>query len=103
MADPAGRGPGGPKHDLFALGMTAVAFLRGRQPGSEFNRDELMIPRLEMGSLPAVMPPHAIPRPIVAPLSGLLTAAERRRSPAGPLHTLLNPDLPTHPPPPAPL
>ena len=29
MAEPAGRGPGGPKHDLFALGMTAVAMLLG--------------------------------------------------------------------------
>src|SRR5258708_365246 len=97
MADPAGRRPGGPQHDLFALGMTAVAFLRGRQPGSEFNRDELMIRRLEMGSLPAVMPLHDIPREIVDALSGLLTADESERWTVGDLQKWLNAGRPDQP------
>ncbi len=79
MADPTGRGNGGPKHDMFALGMTALALLLGRQPGSEYDRDELMIRRIEMGSLPAVAPLHSLPREIVDALTGLTADDESER------------------------
>lgn len=102
-ADPAGRGNGGPKYDLFALGMTAVALLLGRQPGNEFDRDELMIRRMEMGSLAAVMPLHSIPREIIDALSGLTADDEDDRWTLADLQKWLNagrPDQPRHSAPP---
>ncbi len=103
MADPAGRGSNGPKHDMFALGMTAVAMLLGRQPGSEYDRDELMIRRIEMGSLPAVAPPHTLPRELVDALQGLLSDDESERWTLADLQKWLNagrPDQPRLPEPP---
>jgi hypothetical protein len=90
IADPAGRGPGGPKHDMFALGMTALALLLGKQPGSEYDRDELMIRRLEMGSLPAVVPPHHVPREIVDAIWGMTADDESDRWTLGDLIKWLN-------------
>jgi len=89
-ADPAGRGNGGPRHDMFALGMTAVALLLGRQPGSEYDRDDLMIRRFEMGSLAAVIPPHMIPREIVDALAGLTADDEDERWTLADLQKWLN-------------
>jgi hypothetical protein len=79
IADPTGRGTGGPKHDMFALGMTALAMLLGRQPGADLDRDDLMIRRLELGSLPAVAPLHTLPREIVDALHGLTADDESER------------------------
>lgn len=79
IADPTGRATGGPKHDMFALGMTALALLLGRQPGSEFDRDQVMIRRIELGSLPAVVPLHTLPREIVDALTGLTADDESER------------------------
>lgn len=79
MADPSGRPAGGPKYDMFALGMTAVAMLLGKQPGSEYDRDELMIRRIELGSLEAVAPFHTLPREIVDALHGLTADDESER------------------------
>ena len=97
MADPAGRVPGGPKHDMFALGMTAVAMLLGRQPGRELDRDELMIRRIEMGSLAAVMAPHTIPREIVDALTGLTADDENDRWTLADLQKWLNAGRPDQP------
>ena len=79
MADPTGRGDGTPRHDMFALGMTALALLLGRAPGAGMDRDELMIRRIEQGSLAAVMDPARLPSEIADPLRGLLSdvAGER--------------------------
>jgi hypothetical protein len=97
MAEPAARGAGGPRHDLFALGMTAVAMLLGRQPGAEFDRDELMIRRIEMGSLAAVMPPYSIPREIMDALTGLLADDETERWTLADLQKWLNAGRPEQP------
>lgn len=71
-ADPTGRGEGSPRHDMFALGMTAVAMLLGREPGAGIDKDELMIRRIELGSLAAVIAPANVPPEISDPLRGLL-------------------------------
>ncbi|MBV8537603.1 MAG: hypothetical protein JO128_18550 [Alphaproteobacteria bacterium] len=97
MADPTGRGAGGPKNDMFALGMTAVAMLLGRQPGSEYDRDELMIRRIEMGSLQAVAPPHTLPRELVDALQGLTSDDESERWTLADLQKWLNAGRPDQP------
>jgi len=78
-ADPAGRGDGTPRHDMFAIGMTMVALLLGRDPGAGIDRDDLMIRRIELGSLAAVIDPTMIPPEIGDVVRGLLTdtASER--------------------------
>ncbi len=97
MAEPVARSGGGPKHDLFALGMTAVAMLLGRQPGSEFDRDELMIRRIERGSLTAVIPPDSIPREITDALTGLVADDETDRWTVADLQKWLNAGRPDQP------
>lgn len=78
-ADPAGRGDGTPRHDMFALGMTALALLLGRDPAAGLDRDDLMIRRIELGSLEAVIDPANVAPEIADPLRGLLAddTAER--------------------------
>lgn len=78
-ADPAGRSDGTPRHDMFALGMTVMGLMLGREPGAGIDRDDLMIRRIELGSLAAVIDPTMVPPEIADPLRGLLTdtAAER--------------------------
>lgn len=78
-ADPSGRGDGTVRHDLFALGMTAMALLLGREPGAGIDRDELMIRRIELGSLAAVIDPKAVPPEIADPIIGLLTDVSSER------------------------
>ncbi len=97
-ADPCGRGAGSPKHDLFALGMTALALLLGRQPGSEFDRDELMIRRLEHGSLRAVIEMNAIAREIVDAIHGLTADDETDRWTLADLGKWLGAGRPDQPP-----
>jgi len=79
MADPAARGNGSVKDDMFALGMTALALLLGRRPGSEHDRDTLMIRRLELGSLEAVVERRAVPPEIIDVLHGLTADDESER------------------------
>jgi eukaryotic-like serine/threonine-protein kinase len=78
-ADLTGRGEGTPRHDMFALGMTAVAMLLGREPGAGVDKDDLMIRRIEMGSLAAVIDPENVPPEIADPLRGLLMDAPGER------------------------
>lgn len=79
MADPAARGGGSAKDDMFALGMTAIALLLGRRPGNEYDRDTLMIRRLELGSLEAVVERRAVPPEIIDVLHGLTADEESER------------------------
>jgi serine/threonine protein kinase len=97
-ADPSGRGQGSPKHDMFALGMTALALLLGRQPGSEYDRDQLMIRRLERGSLAAVIDTNAMPREIVDAIQGLTVDDEADRWTLAELNKWLNAGRPDQPP-----
>jgi hypothetical protein len=96
-ADPTGRGPGTSKHDMFALGMTAVALLLGRQPGTGVERDELMIRRLEYGSLSAVVDRHMVPRELIDAFYGLLTDDESDRWSAADLDKWLHAGRPDTP------
>jgi hypothetical protein len=97
-ADPSGRGQGGPKHDMFALGMTALALLLGRQPGNEYDRDQLMIRRLERGSLPALIEDNTLPREIVDLIHGLTTDDEADRWSLAELNKWLHAGRPDQPP-----
>jgi len=97
MADPAARGNGTAKDDMFALGMTAVALLLGRQPGSEYDRDTLMIRRLELGSLEAVVERPSMPREIIDALDGLTADDESERWTVASLLKWLNGGRPDQP------
>jgi eukaryotic-like serine/threonine-protein kinase len=97
MADPTGRAAGGPKHDMFALGMTALAMLLGHHPGNEYDRDELMIRRIELGSLQAVAPLHTLPRELVDALQGLTADDESERWTLADLNKWLNAGRPDQP------
>ncbi|MFM8798977.1 MAG: hypothetical protein ACKOEE_00245, partial [Tagaea sp.] len=51
MADPEGRGTGAREDDMFALGMTLLAFAQGAPPGRGLDPDEQIARRIERGSL----------------------------------------------------
>lgn len=97
IADPAARGNGTAKDDMFALGMTALALLLGRQPGSEYDRDTLMIRRLELGSLGAVVERSSMPREIIDALDGLTADDESERWTVVSLQKWLNGGRPDQP------
>ena len=94
-ADPAGRGEGSARHDMFALGMTALSLVMGRQAGANMDPEEFMIRRIELGSLAAVIDPQQVPPEIVDALRSLLTDEESERWTLNDLHQWLNAGKPT--------
>lgn len=79
MADPIGRGDGSFTDDLFALGVTLLAFLIGRQPESDKSAAELMHLRLEQGSFSALAGRQTLSLPMVELLRGLMNDEPRDR------------------------
>lgn len=97
-ADPAGRGEGSPRDDMFALGMTVLALFIGRTPGADLDRDELMIRRIEQGSLAAVIDHRELPRELIDVLDGLTADDEEDRWTLLDLQKWLNAGRPKPPP-----
>ena len=69
---PAGRGAGTNADDLYALGVTLVALLKGRAPLDGMSDAEILESKLANGSFGAVVGDHRLPLDLVEPIKGLL-------------------------------
>jgi len=72
MAMPSGRGVGTVADDLYALGVTVLHLLIGRQPGGELKGDALIEEKIRRGSYAALCGEHRIPTILYELLRGLL-------------------------------
>ena len=72
MADPAGRGDGSPEADLYALGVTLVALLTGREPMFGQSDEDVIQAKLARGSYVAMMAEQRVSTPLMEVLRGLL-------------------------------
>jgi len=72
MAMPSGRGVGTVADDLYALGVTVLHLLIGRQPGGELRGDALIEEKIRRGSYAALCGEHRIPTILFELLRGLL-------------------------------
>ena len=79
MASPAGRGDGGTRDDIFALGATIVPIILGHNPVARMKADDLIRSRLEHGSYTTLCGNSRIPLPLMEPLRALLNDDPRLR------------------------
>jgi eukaryotic-like serine/threonine-protein kinase len=79
MAMPAGRGNGTASDDLYALGVTIVFLLLGRNPVAALSDDQLLADKIGRGSYNALLRGERINGAIVEALRGLLTDDPRER------------------------
>lgn len=79
MANPAGRGPGGQRDDVYALGVTLLFLLLGRHPVPELDDEALLAARLANGSFATLVGKTPIPASLSEPLRGMLNDDPKRR------------------------
>lgn len=79
MADPVGRGNGSPANDLYALGVTALFLLLGKNPVQERNLSKLVSTKIEVGSYAALVGQYRIPLGLMEALRGLLSDDPKER------------------------
>lgn len=79
MAMPAGRGNGTASDDLYALGVTIVFLLLGRNPVAALSDDQLLADKIGRGTYNALLRGERINGAIVEALRGLLTDDPRER------------------------
>lgn len=79
MAQPAGRGLGNMADDLYALGVTILVLLLGRNPVKHLDDDTLMQMKIERGTYPALVGSLRLSFTITEPLRGLLTDDPKQR------------------------
>lgn len=72
MAAAAGRGTGSVSNDLYALGVSLVFLLLGRNPSHERGPDQLLQAKVERGSYNAICGNERLPLALIEPLRGLL-------------------------------
>lgn len=72
MASPAGRGEGTAALDLYALGISLVFLLLGRNPTHNQGPDQLIQAKVERGTYNAVCGNERLPLLLIEPLRGLL-------------------------------
>lgn len=72
MADPAGRGVGSSRDDIFALGVTIGILILGHNPVAKVKDDDLIRARLEQGSYNVIFGDSRVPLPLLEPLRGML-------------------------------
>jgi len=70
MADPEARGEGTRADDMFALGMTAMAFAQGAMPGG-LDPEEAISRRIEHGSFDTYADIHQLPAVLMDAMRGL--------------------------------
>ncbi|HZB90449.1 MAG TPA: serine/threonine protein kinase [Stellaceae bacterium] len=79
MAMPAGRGNGTPTEDLYALGVTLIFLLFGRNLVAALSDDQLLAEKIGRGSYYALLRGERLGGAIVEALRGLLTDDPRER------------------------
>ncbi len=72
MASPGGRGEGTASLDLYALGISLVFLLLGRNPTHNHGPDQLIQAKIERGTYNAVCGNERLPLLLIEPLRGLL-------------------------------
>lgn len=72
MAMPSGRGEGEPEDDIYALAVTLVVALLGRDPTAGMRPDEMIQAKLERGSYGTLCERERIPMALIEPLRGML-------------------------------
>ncbi len=73
MAGPAGRGIGDTGDDMYALGVTLVFLLLGKNPVTRKSEEELIFSKIEKGTYATLCSGGRIPMSLVEPLRGLLS------------------------------
>lgn len=72
MADPAGRGVGAARDDIFALGVTIGILILGHNPVAKIKDDDLIRSRIEQGSYAVIFGNSRVPLPLLEPMRGML-------------------------------
>ncbi len=72
MADPAGRGEGDSRNDLYALGVTMIALLLGHCPFRGMSDEEILQKKMELGSYHAMLGDIRVSLTVMEVLRGLL-------------------------------
>jgi eukaryotic-like serine/threonine-protein kinase len=71
MAQPGGRGSGTVADDLYALGVTALILLLGRNPVKQLDDDQVLQAKVDRGSYPALAGSSRVSISLMEPLRGL--------------------------------
>jgi hypothetical protein len=79
MASPGGRGEGTPADDMYALGVTILFTLLGRNPVADMSDTDLITSKIERGSYATLTTDQPIPLTLLEPLRGLLSDTEEER------------------------
>ena len=73
QCSPAGRGQGTAKDDFYALGVTILAAMTGKDPSAEFaSEDAIIQAKLSYGTYSALVGQHRVSTVLMEPLRGLL-------------------------------
>lgn len=89
MASQGGRGTGTMSDDLYALGVTILFALFGRNPVADLGDSDLLMARIGRGSYATLCADLPIPLTMLEPLRGLLADAENERWTLADLETWL--------------
>jgi len=73
MCDPIGRGEGSQANDLYALGVTLLFLLLGRNPVANVDEKELLANKIEFGSYSALVGSYRVPLGLMEAMRGLLS------------------------------
>lgn len=72
LASPSGRGSGDLADDIYALAVTLVVLVVGRNPVAHMSDDEILAAKVERGSYTALAERERVPMALIEPLRGML-------------------------------
>ncbi len=79
LAAAGGRGVGDMGDDTYALGVTVVSLLLGREPAARVGPDDLLVAKVEQGTYAALCGNERLPMSMIEPLRGLLHDDDNER------------------------